>query len=389
MRYFYKKIILLCITRKRMLKNFFIIFIITICIFSFFSNAMDPVTTPKIYGPHDIIFLKTNMLAIASDNGCHLVLNFQLDNPTIHLLDDQPTHKLITNQNKQKIGLYSKNCFLIYDVLTKQKIWSHDISIQQIYSAAFNPVADTFFLYHNGKLISNTYNTISLPDVKPNTLFKIVSHPHKAQITYKTINSTLSTLSLSDGTITCKSSKINNHSIVGMRHSPYSQHTIVITSQKKIFIYNLDHANNHEVNLDKCMGKFSCITFLPDSSIVAIPCNNKAIHFWNYITKKIITIAEFANSISRKKYSRTCSFSPHNTKFIVFTKRYCISHKTPLIIRNILHVNKHCPFPYWILQQYSKSKNNLLSKDILNLFAQALVAVYTKGEKSDQTILHH
>ena len=360
-----------------MLRSFFIIFIVPICIFSFFSNAMHSV---KIRNTRDIVVLGENILGTASDSGCHLVFNFQSNEPTTYLLYDQPTYTLRTNHDKQKIALYSKNCFLVYDLPTKQKIWSHDISIRKNYSAVFNSVDDTIFLYDNGELISNKYNPISLPNVKPNTLFKIFSHPHKEKITYKTMNQTLSTLSLSDGIITQKSALINGHSIVGMLHNPYKKNTIVKTTQKKIFIYNRTYEDNHEVKLDNCIGKFSTITFLPYSSLVAIPCNHKAIHFWDYATQKIVSIIEFIRFKTRKKYTSACSFSPHSMQFIVFTKKSCMLYQTPFIIRKILSLNKYCPFHYWVLQQYSESNNNLFSKDIFGLFAQILDTIYTPEE---------
>lgn len=360
-----------------MFKNFFIVILMSGYMTSF-SAEMKPFSTSTISYTYDIALLSDTLLAIASKEGCFLLAHFpEPEKTTQQLIYRQPVHNLTTNHKKQKLGLSTTDRFLVYDIHTQKKIWQHFVSINEKYSVAFSPIDDTCFLCHNGKLISNKHPIIDLPLAEPDTFFQIACHPQAKQILYHSSNNTLSTLSLTDNKppIRCPMKIPGNGTICAIQHSPYTSHMAILTKKpKKIYICDRKTRKGNPIKIGNCTGLFHTLTFLPNSFIVALSCEENTIHFWDFIIHKELHCVSIHNPANAKPSDNNkCVFSPSGNTFAFLKNTRCGIYHTPDIIKNIITTNKHFCFAYWILKNWFQAGKLLIPKEIQELLIQILL----------------
>jgi WD40 repeat protein len=363
-----------------MFRNFFIVILISGYMTSF-SAEIKPFSTSTISYTYDIALLSDTLLAVASKEGCHLLTNFTEPEVTQQLIYDKPVYNLITNHKKQILGLSTQDRVLVYDIRTQKKIWQHFVPITEKYSVAISPIDDTCFLCHNGKLMSNKHKTINLALAEPDTFFQIACHPKTNQITYESSNKTLSILSLTSNEPPDRYPRdiSGKGTICALQYSPYSAHLALLTKKpEKIYISDRTTRKGHPIKIGNCTGLFHTLTFLPNSFIVALSCEENSIHFWNFIVNKELYCVNIHDPMPAEQYDdiQKCVFSPSGTTFAFLKNNRCVMYHSPPIIKNIITKNKHFYFASWVLKSWLETQASLLPKEICELLMHALLTIY-------------
>ncbi len=322
----------------------------------------------KIYS---MACLPNNTIALASEQGCDLITNPL--SPTDRIVKNvrkQPTFRLISNKNKDKICLCGAKECKIYGINIKTKLGSHCIASYSMmnceaFSVVFNPIDDSLISRQDDELFIDKTKRYVLPYVGDNR-FPLDCHPNGKEILYPRSNSTLTVRNIHGGPGYDYSP---DWRVQRCFYSPNNGHHIaIITEVGNLFIYKPKY--NKSI-LFKSARQIHDATFLPDHKSVALIDEFNYIHFWEFTTGKRSHISTFGDQeiSSRKKIV----ISPNESEFAVLIENQCFMGNIPAYFTK----NKML-FVCWILQQYSQKNNDFLLPEIIGLFIKSMGALQEK-----------
>jgi hypothetical protein len=348
------------------------LFYFTIFFHLFFLSplfSMEPEKPPhkKIYS---MACLPNNTIALASEKGCDLITNPL--SPTSRIVKNvrkQPTYRLMTNRNKDKICLCGARDFETYNVNTQKKLKSHRIINSATFFVAFSPFDDALVSRVEDELFINGIMRCTLPHVGAHNHFSIDCHPNGQEILYPSSDSTLTCRNINGGP---GRNYPQDLFIRKAFYSPNGYYIGIITETGNAIVYEPKH--DRSTMFIKYRYCIHDSVFLPDHHSMALVNELGDIYFWNFTTDRIWPISTPAPFNAQEISSRKrIVISPNESEFAVLIENQCFMGNIPATFTT----NKML-FLYWILKQHSQENNNFLLPEIIGLFIKSMVRLQKK-----------
>lgn len=360
---------------------------------SSFALTMDPPPPKKT---NTLLWLADNRLIAGSLNGCSIRCPLSLSQlqPSIQRpfkLHDQPTHNIILNRDKKKVGLFCQKSFVIYDISTRKKIGSLFIDYNDNYSVIFGPT-DEIILYHNGNVtIDNKH--LHAPFIEHDASFGITCNHRTKEIIYPSSNNTFTRKSLTNNRMTRHSRIIDEdgkkYLICSVFYNLYGPHIALQTYEKnnkknqKIFLWNTMTNNITKVTLTynrKEESSYYHAQFLPYSSLIAVLCTHSGIHFWDFVQQKEIWTKALVNADRIRKCEINDNVFDVNSNVTYYAATIHNSYfvkEIPQKIQEILltSLKERSIFTCWFLCHHIHD-DNLLPKEIIHILMNYIRALY-------------
>lgn len=365
-----------------MIRKYCLIAIVTSALaFSPALFSMQLVTQTRLEKVQSALFITDKIAAVGCSYGCFLIFNpTEQSARRIELLHKGETKNLITDK-KNRIGILCPDFFIVYDVTTKQKIWSQSM-YNSNYSASFSLINDTIFVCHQEQLRNSKDNKIiELPhtDNHDNT-FNFVCHPIKNEFLYPCSYSSLATKSYNNAGNQYVLNMGKRNFVHHASYNPDGTLIVVITQEKKIFLYNPSNKHLSPLELHNHNWSHSPL-FIPNikNNIMVFLYNEEAkIVFWDLTEKKEIASIPIDHVGFRNDFFiSTMDFSPDGTQFIYTDADAHVFYikKTPQDVINCVS-SWQIRFIYYLLKKYSQENDNFLPQDIIQLLINWLNYLY-------------
>ena len=354
--------------------------------------SMDPPPIPK--KTNTLLWLGDNEIIFASRTACYVKSPFS--SVAKFKLHDELTHHIIINKDNTKVGLFCPTFFFVYDIPTKEKIWSLSIAYSDNYSAAFSPSND-IIICHKGEVSLNYNQTLNLPFCESDASFDIMCNQKTKEIMYPSSNNTFSIKSLENDKIVRRprafSYENRNYKIVSAFYTPHNAYIMLHAYKKSAAeelptkeFFLLHHESETIINIPSPQNEIKCsyhdVKILPHSLIAAALCNNRYIHFFDIMQRKEILADAIGNSKSYacKNDANIFDFDAHAAYYTVITQRKSYLRKTPdCLLGYIFKQNLYVT--YAMLCNYFHEIGLFVPKDIRALLIHYFKQVYTREPK--------
>lgn len=325
-----------------------------------------------------------NTAATGSNEGCFLVTNCQ-EIPKDHAvicLNSYPTHNLIADKKNQLLGVFNTSEFVVYDIKTKNIIWSKKTYSDNC-SATFSPNDGTIFLCDNGYLSTNENVSMNLPYTGSNKYFTIECHPQKKELLYPRSNTTLAIYSFENKTYTQHPLFPGKTDIITRAlYSPDGDHIALLTNKQNIAIYNLK--NNSTVWVRGTLGLYSgCFNpiFIPCSHVLFfLTDKGRSGHYFDVEKMHSLATQNTQHDFAPEKnnfLTNKVDFSLDGSYLLTATgSSVAQGYSTHNVITNFLKHQKLFSY-YQQLKLYSIENRELLIPDVIRLLIQKLIILFS------------